>query len=203
MGEKSSNKSHKLTCVYGVSGFNILLTLVTVGYLSYSVYLLNNRVFVLEGKLTQTENSKNGKRVARSSSWEYVKKPCEECKRVCSSMLGKTEKKVSLQSVCFALFSFSLCLNDQTNLNKFAMKSKTYCVFGSFQNLLKRHYCSRLISLKKIPFNISNAGTSVSKPRHDPFYKYSSPDIHHECPLIDASIHPRFTCVNAIIKISF
>ena len=113
MGEKSSNKSHKLTCVYGVSGFNILLTFVTVGYLSYSVYLLNNRVFVLEGKLTQTENSKNGKRVARSSSWEYVKKPCEECKRVCSSMLGKTEKKVSLQSVCFALFSFSLCLNDQ------------------------------------------------------------------------------------------
>ena len=133
MGENSTNKSHKLTCAFGVSGFNILLTLVTVGYLSYSVYLLNNRVFVLEGRLTQTENSKIGKRVARSSSWEYVKKPCEECKRVCSSMLGKPGKKVSLQSVCLALFSFSPCLNKQTNLNKFAMKSKAWCVFGSFE----------------------------------------------------------------------
>mgnify|MGYP001796089757 CR=1 FL=1 len=91
---EQNSKPSKLTYVYGVSGFNILLTLSTIAYLVYSVYTLNARVMILEEKVTQTGHFKMAKRFERSLDQDYFMKPCGVCKQICNDILGRREMKV-------------------------------------------------------------------------------------------------------------
>lgn len=94
--EKKSTSLPRLNCVYGVSFFNIFLTLATIAYLGYAVYTLNNRVALLEVRITKTEELKHGKKFVRSVGQDHFMKPCEECRQICSDILGRKGTKVSV-----------------------------------------------------------------------------------------------------------